>query len=67
MHIKDKYINAIDAALDFIEANVDGADEENNEIETRQALAELASAMRADREKKKVRYYVRRILSGKKV
>jgi hypothetical protein len=44
MHVKPKYIKAVEDAIDFIHHNVDGADEQQNEDETLQILRELGEA-----------------------
>lgn len=62
MHVKTKYIEAIHSAIDFIEENVDGADDENTENELRGTLNELLKAMEESQHKKLVNYYVRKNL-----
>lgn len=57
MHIKAKYIDAVHAAIDFIQTNVDGADESNQEQETLNVLRELRKSMEESKHKKLVSYY----------
>jgi len=58
MHVKSKYIQAVEDAIDFIQHNVDGADDEQNESETLKNLREIVKKMEESRHKKLVRYYV---------
>lgn len=58
MHVKSKYIQAVEDAIDFIAHNVDGADDEQNESETLQTLRELVKRMSESQHKRRVRYYV---------
>jgi len=58
MHVKSKYIQAVEDAIDFISHNIDGADDEQNESETLIALKELVKSMEESQHKKRVRYYV---------
>lgn len=41
MHVKSKYIQAVEDAIDFIQHNVDGVAEDQNESETLKNLREL--------------------------
>ena len=61
MHIKAKYIDAVHSAIDFIETNVDGANEDNQEQETLSVLRELMKSMIYSNHKKLVSYYVRKL------
>ena len=58
MYVKLKYIQAVEDAIDFIQHNVDGADDEQNESETLKNLREIVKKMEESRHKKLVRYYV---------
>lgn len=58
MHVKEKYIDAVNNAIDFISTNVDGADEEHQEKETLKSLRELFQSMIKSQHKKRVSYYV---------
>ena len=58
MHIKSKYIQAVEDAIDYIQHNVDGAEDEQNESETLINLRELVKKMGESQHKKLVRYYV---------
>jgi len=58
MHVKSKYIQAVSDAIDFIQHNVDGADDEQNESETLKNLRELEKKMGESQHKKLVRYYL---------
>ena len=60
MHIKSKYIQAVEDAIDFIQHNVDGAEDEHNETETLKVLRELAKKMNETKHKQLVNYYVRK-------
>lgn len=60
MHIKTKYIEAVHAAIDFIETNIDGADDDKQEQEMLEALRELRKSMQESKYKELVRYYVRK-------
>ena len=60
MHIKNKYINAIIDAMDFISQNTDGASEEHQEKETLTVLQEIITKMEESEHKRLVRYYVRK-------
>lgn len=60
MHVKSKYIKAVEDAIDFIHHNVDGADDEQDETETLKVLRELADKMNESQHKKRVSYYVRK-------
>ena len=60
MYVKTKYINAIHASIDFIEANIDGADDDNQEQETLDILRELIKSMENSKHKNLVSYYVRK-------
>ena len=60
MHIKSKYITAISDSIDFIQHNVDGANEEGNENETLTVLNEILNQMKKSQHKKWVSYYVRK-------
>ena len=66
MHVKSKYIDAIHAAIDFIETNIDGADENNQEKEMLETLRELREKMNKSKHKSLVRYYVRKKIADKK-
>jgi len=58
MHVKSKYIQAVEDAIDFIHHNTDGAEDEHNESETLKNLRELVNKMGESQHKKLVRYYV---------
>jgi len=58
MHIKSKYITAISDSIDFIQHNVDGANDEQNENETLKVLNEILDQMKKSQHKKWVNYYV---------
>jgi len=58
MHVKSKYIQAVEDAIDFIQHNVDGAEDEQNESETLINLRDLVKKMGESKHKKLVRYYV---------
>lgn len=60
MHVKSKYITAISDSIDFIQHNVDGASEEQNESETLTVLNEILKQMQKSQHKKRVNYYVRK-------
>lgn len=60
MHVKSKYIQAVEGAIDFIQHNVDGADDEQNESETLKVLRELVNKMNESQHKRRVGYYVRK-------
>jgi hypothetical protein len=60
MHVKSKYIQAVEDAIDFMQHNVDGADDEQGETETIKILRELANKMNESQHKQRVRYYVRK-------
>jgi hypothetical protein len=60
MHVKSKYIQAVEDAIDFIGHNTDGADDEQNESETLQILKELVKKMEESQHKRLVGYYVRK-------
>lgn len=58
MHVKSKYITAISDSIDFIQHNVDGANEEQSENETLTVLNEILNKMKKSQHKKWVNYYV---------
>ena len=58
MHIKSKYIQAIENAIDFISHNADGASDEQSERETISILREISAKMKVSQHKKRVNYYV---------
>jgi hypothetical protein len=60
MHVKSKYIQAVEDAIDFIHHNVDGADHGQDEGETLKVLRELVNKMSESQHKRRVRYYVRK-------
>jgi hypothetical protein len=60
MHIKSKYINAVEDAIDFIQHNIDGVSDEQNEKETLNVLRELVKKMQESQHKKLVSYFVRK-------
>jgi hypothetical protein len=60
MHVKSKYIQAIEDAIDFIQHNVDGADSEQNEYETLIILRELVKKMEESQHKRLVNYFIRK-------
>lgn len=60
MHVKSKYITAISDSIDFIQHNVDGASEEQNENETLKVLNEILKQMEKSQHKRLVSYYVRK-------
>jgi len=49
MYVKLKYIQAVEDAIDFIQHNVDGADDEQNESETLKNLREIVKKMEESR------------------
>ncbi len=58
MHVKIKYIQAVEDAIDFIQHNVDGADEAQNESETLTILRELIFKMEESNHRRLVNYYL---------
>ena len=60
MHIKQKYIDAIVDAIDFVSNRVDGADEGKDEKEMLDALRELQETMQRSYHKSLVNYYVKK-------
>lgn len=60
MHVKSKYIQAVEDAIDFLHHNTDGAEEEQNESETLETLRELVKKMEESQHKRLVGYYVRK-------
>jgi len=60
MHVKSKYIQAVEDAIDFVQHNVDGADDGQNESETLKVLRELVNKMNQSQHKQRVNYYVRK-------
>jgi len=60
MHVKSKYIKAVEDAIDFIHHNVDGADDDQNEQETLEVLRELVKKMEESQHKRLVGYFVRK-------
>lgn len=60
MHIKSKYIQAVEDAIDFIQHNADGADDESDESETMETLRVLVNQMRISQHNKRVSYYLRK-------
>lgn len=67
MYPKDKFIEAVNGAIDFITNAVDGADEEHQESEMLNDLSELLQAMADSRFKKQVAYEVRKKLKERGV
>jgi hypothetical protein len=60
MHVKTEYIQAVEDAIDFIQHNADGANEEQNESETLKVLRKLANKMNESQHKRRVGYYIRK-------
>lgn len=60
MHIKQKYIDAIVDAIDFVSNRVDGADEGKDEKEMLDTLHELQESMKRSYHKTLVNYYVKK-------
>lgn len=60
MYINKKQIDAINDAIDFIEANTDGADEENNQSDVMNTLHEMLTVAKKERFDRLVKYYVKK-------
>lgn len=60
MHVKSKYIQAVEDAIAFIQHNVDGVAEDQNESETLKNLRELVKKMEESHHKRLVSYFVRK-------
>ena len=65
MYPKEKYIAALNGAIDFISNAVDGADEEHQQTEMLSDLSELMEALGKSLYKKRLAYQVKKKLKEK--